>query len=93
MTDGRKKSLVSSAEPAARSRADMTIRTSETENMMNEKTMFPVVEMRARPEGYRLGSTLSTARCDMRSISPESGSKMESAMVTNSDSEPDEMAA
>lgn len=74
------------------SRADMTIRMNETAIMRKQKTMLAAVSRRALPEGNRLASTLLIARWDTIKTRLERGSKIASAIVANSDSDPEAIA-
>jgi hypothetical protein len=50
-TEGRWKRFVSLEEPAARSRADKTIKINETEHMRKQNTILPAVSILAFPDG------------------------------------------
>jgi hypothetical protein len=71
---------------------DITIRISETEIIKKQNEIFPAFSMRALPEGNRLGSTRLTARLHRMSVKLLSGSKIESAIVVKSASEPEATA-
>lgn len=78
--------------PSASSLHDITMRINDTAIMRKQKEMLPAFSMRAFPEGNRLGSTRLTARAHRMSVRLLSGSKIESAIVVNSASEPDATA-
>jgi hypothetical protein len=87
------KSVVSAPPfPSVRVLIDMTMRINETEIIKKQNEMLPAFSMRALPDGNRLGSTRLTARLQRMSVRLLSGSKMESAIVVKSASEPEAMA-
>lgn len=71
---------------------EVTIRMKETDVIKKQNAMFPAVSMRALPDGNLLGSTRLTARFDRIKVTLLNGSKMASAMVVRSDSEPEDAA-
>ena len=71
---------------------ESTIIRKETAVMRKQKTILPAVSILALPLGKRRGSTFRTARLQMMSVTFDRGSKIASAMVVNSDKEPEETA-
>jgi len=78
--------------PSVKVLIDMTIRISETEIIKKQNEMLPAFSIRALPDGNRLGSTRLTARAHRMRVRLLNGSKMESAIVVKSASEPEATA-
>lgn len=78
--------------PSVKVLIDMTMRIRETDIIKKQNEMLPAFSMRAFPDGNRLGSTRLTARLHRMSVRLLSGSKMESAIVVKSASEPEATA-
>lgn len=70
----------------------MTMRIKETAIIRKQNEMLPAFSIRAFPEGNRLGSTRLTALAHRMRVKLLRGSKMESAIVVNSASEPEATA-
>ena len=92
ITEGKWKLFVSSLSDPSPSDiciADRTIRIHETAFMMKQKTMLPAVSILALPDGNLRASTFLTALLQTMSVTFERGSKIASAIVVHSDSEPE----